>query len=164
MIYGKIFGTMFEGSMVGAGSHVFAVMAYVISHMQPGPDKVEFVRLQPTILGAVIGEDEAEIEKAISYLCKPDPKTTTEGEGGRRLIQVEQFVYRVVNGKHYRSIVDLEDKLAKAAKRQADYRARKAAKNKGKPLPGENKYLKILKEQGQAAADAYQDSFKSKSS
>lgn len=157
MIYGKIFGTMFEGSMVGAGSHVFAVMAYVISHMQPGPDKVEFVRLQPKLLAAAIGEDEVEIERAIEFLCKPDAATTTEGERGRRLVLVEQFVYRVVNGKHYRSIVDLEDKLAKAAKRQAEYRQRQAAKKKGKPIAGEMTYDKMFSDQGKAAADAWQD-------
>lgn len=131
MIYGKIFGTMFEGSMVGAGSDVFAVMAYVISHMQPGPDKVEFVRLQPMLLATAIGEEPSEIEKAIEFLCRPDKSTTTEGDGGRRLVQVEQFVYRVVNGKHYRSIVDLEHKLAKAAERQAKFRERKAKKKPG---------------------------------
>lgn len=122
MIYGKIFASMFEGSMVGSGSDVFAVMAYVISKMQPGQDKEEFVRLNTTILSAAIGESEERIQKAIDYLCKPDKNTTTEGDKGRRLVQVEQFVYRVVNGKTYRAIVDEQDRRSKSAVRQARWR------------------------------------------
>lgn len=114
--------------MVGAGSDVFAVMAYVISHMKPGKDREEFVRLHPKIMEAAIGETEARMQKAIEYLCRPDRETTTPGEKGRRLVKVEQFIYRVVNGKHYRGIVDEEDRLAKAAKRQADWRERQRLK------------------------------------
>jgi hypothetical protein len=143
MIYGKIFTKMYAGSMVGAGLGVFALMPYVISAMRPDKDREEYVTLNPDLLAAVFGTTPEVMIKAIEYLCAPDTRTTTPGEEGRRLVRVEPFLYRVVNGKYYREIMDEEDRRLKAAKRQAEFRSRKAVKKarKGKPLPGEKAYV-----------------------
>ena len=122
LIYGKIFGTMFEGSMRKAGSDVFAVMAYVISHMQPDKTREEFVHLNPDALADAIGETPERMQKAIDYLCAPDPKTTTPNEDGRRLIKQAPYLYWVVNGKHYRLIMNEEERRVRNATRQADWR------------------------------------------
>lgn len=155
MIYGKIFDKMYEGSMMGSGAHVFAVMGYVISHMQPGFDREEYVHLNPKLLSAVIGESQEVIQKAIDYLTAPDPDTTSPGEDGRRLVLTTPFMYRVVNGRHYREVVNEEDRKTKAALRQARWRARKELK-RGVPLPGEVGYIKAV-ENGYNPGDGPED-------
>jgi hypothetical protein len=141
-IYGKIFASMFEGSLIGSGSHVFAVMAYVISHMQPASSGEEYVRLHPQLLATAIGEKEADMAKAIAFLCKKDAATTTEAEEGRRLVLESPYLYRVVNGKYYRGLMNEEDRRTKAAIRQKRFRDKKAGKSL--PLAGETTYVKGL--------------------
>jgi len=128
LIYGKIFASMFEGSMFGAGSDVFAVMAYVVSHMQPDRQRVERVHLNPELLSKCIGETEERMVLAIKFLCERDKKESgLPDEEGRRLVKEGPYIYRVVNGRYYRELLDEDDRREKAAKRQAEYRARKAA-------------------------------------
>ena len=66
------FGSMYEGSMVGAGACVFAVMGYIIAKQVPNRTVGSQVRLNPSLLSAILGEPKAEIEKAIKFLCAPD--------------------------------------------------------------------------------------------
>lgn len=108
-----------------AGSPVFAVMAYVISHMQPDKAREEFIHLNPEVLHDAIGDPVEVMQGAIDYLCAPDAKTTTPGEDGRRLVKKTPYVYWVVNGKHYRRMMDEEDRRMKAAERQAKCRSEK---------------------------------------
>ena len=108
--------------MVGAGAHVFALMAYIISHMQPDKEREEHVKLNPDVLGPIIGESTQRMQDAIDYLCAPDPKTSTPGNEGRRLVKVVPYLYWVVNGKYYREIINEADRRAKAAHRQAKHR------------------------------------------
>lgn len=102
MPYGKHFESMYEGSMVGAGAVVFAVWGYVIAKTKP---RTETVGLHPTHLAMILGEQEAEIEKAVSFLCEPDPKSRSKEHEGRRLIPVGGYEYQVVNFKKYRELV-----------------------------------------------------------
>ena len=97
--------------MVGAGAHVFALMAYIISHMQPDKEREEHVKLNPDVLGPIIGESTQRMQDAIDYLCAPDPKTSTPGNEGRRLVKVVPYLYCVVNGKYYREIINEADRL-----------------------------------------------------
>ena len=134
--WGKIHKSMYDGSMCGSGAHVFAVMGWVIVNMRPDrtKDREEYVRIQPTILAAAIGEPESRIQEAIDFLCKADPKSTSPQDDGRRLVMESPYVYRVVNGKYYREIKNEEDQREKAAIRQANYRAKKKLETWKKPL------------------------------
>ena len=123
---------MFTGSMVGAGAPVFAVMSYVISHQKMDKTSGFEVELNTKLLQTMIGEPEEVIQKAVDYLCAPDPKTTTEGEEGRRLVRIGAFSYRVVNGLHYHNIKTAEDLREKNRERQAKYRAAHPDKSKRK--------------------------------
>ena len=100
--------------MVGAGASVFAVWGYVIAHMRadgkPGEHKEAQVDLNPKLLAFILGETEEEMERVISLLCGPDPKSRTPDEEGRRLIKVGQYAYRVVNGAKYMDIRNAEDR------------------------------------------------------
>lgn len=109
-MYGKHFESMYEGSMVGCGAVVFAVMGYVIAKQKPDRDVGSQVHLNPRLLAAILGEQEKDIEEAVEFLCAPDPKTTTPDKGGRRLVKIGQFAYQVVNGAKYRAIRNEEDR------------------------------------------------------
>lgn len=143
LTYGKIFQTMFTGSMCGAGAGVYAVMSYVIAFMQPDKERVEHVRLQVGYLAKVIGEEPGVIQAAIDFLMKEDAASNSPEDKGARLVLEAPFTYRVVNGRYYRELKDEDDRRRKDADRAAAYRERKkqraAALSKGETLPPTSK-------------------------
>lgn len=139
-MYGKLFASLYTGSMIGAGLGPFAVWPYVIANMVPDREVGTQVDLNPKLIAMVIGTDECTIEKAIDYLCRPDLESRTESEQGRRLIKIGHFTYRVVNGDKYRKIRDEEQR--RQQNREAKQRER--AKH-SKPLPGEKAFVEAQK-------------------
>jgi hypothetical protein len=119
-MYGKIFASMFTGSMMGAGSHVHAVMTYAVSNA----DERGYVELNPTLLAVLIGDPLERMEDAIAYLCRPDPHSRTPDENGRRLVREGQFLYHIVNYEKYRSARDKE------ARRQQNREAKRRQRQK----------------------------------
>ena len=77
LIYGKVFASLFTGSMHGAGAKVFALMAYIIAHMQPDKKRDEYVELNAKHLAPIIGETQEAMQAAIDYMCAPDPDSRT---------------------------------------------------------------------------------------
>jgi len=131
-MYGKHFASMYEGSMIGAGAVVFAVMGYVIAKQVPDRSVGSQVRLNPKLLSTILGENENQIVKAIEYLCSPDDGSTTKAEQGRRLIKIGEFDYQVVNGAKYRAIRDEEARREQNRVAQQKHRE----KVSGKPSRG----------------------------
>lgn len=129
-MYGKHFSSMYEGSMIGAGAVVFAVMGYVIANGQPDRAVGTQVELNPKLLAFIFGEPEKDVESAIDYLCSPDPKSRTDTNDGRRLVRLGQFAYQVVNGAKYRAIRDEE------RRRETDRESKRRQRAKAKGLPG----------------------------
>lgn len=113
---------MYQGSMVGSGSHVFALMGYIIANMKPDKEVGAQVRLNVTLLSAIIGESEARIQEAVDFLCAPDSMSTSPAEDGRRLIKIGTFDYRVVNGAKYQAIRNEEERREKNRLRQQKHR------------------------------------------
>lgn len=132
MMYRKTFESMYEGSMVGAGSHVFAVMNYAITKQVLDKAVGMVVRLNPVLLAAIIGDTEERMREAIDFLCAPDPKTTTSGHDGRRLIQIGTFDYKMVNGAKYQALRSEEER--RAQNREAQERFREKHQKKNRPL------------------------------
>jgi hypothetical protein len=121
-VYGKIFSSMFTGSMYGAGSPVFALMSYVIANMRPD-SKVGFqVELNVKDLANRIGETPETIQKAIEFLCSPDSDSRSMEAEGRRLVKVGAFDYQVVNGIKYYQIRNEEERREKNRIRQQRHR------------------------------------------
>lgn len=140
-MFGKHFASMYEGSMVGAGSHVFAMMGYVIAHQRPDPVVGGQVRLNPGILATIFGEPELKVQQAIDYLCAPDPKSTTPDEEGRRLVKIGQFDYRVVNAAKYLAIRNEEERREANRIRQAKHRKKPKKHNKSAPSARERAFV-----------------------
>lgn len=107
--YGKHFESMYSGSMYGAGAMVFAVWGWVISNARDGQ-----VEINPRLLASVLGESKEDVAKAIAFLCAEDPQSRSSEEGGRRLVPIGQFLYRVVTHEKYTQM------LARAALRDAE--------------------------------------------
>lgn len=124
---------MYEGSMYGAGIAVFAVWGYVIAHT-----KGSCVELNPRKLADTLGGKIEEIEKAIEFLTRPDPQSRFKEQGGRRMVKEGEFQYFLPSWEHYRKIRNAEEWRDYNTAKQRQYRALK----KGKPLPGEEQYLK----------------------
>jgi len=98
-MYGKTFESMYEGSMVGSGIHVFAVWNYIITKQKHG-----FIEINPKLLAFTLGGQEADIQAALDFLQQPDPLSRSKELEGRRLVKDGQFQYRIVNWAHYDQI------------------------------------------------------------
>lgn len=143
-MFGKHFASMYSGSMVGSGALVFALMGYVVANMKPDSEVGMQVEMNPDILGTVFGEPVKSVEAAIKKLCSPDPKSRSKEEDGRRLVQVGQYDYRVVNGPKYAAIRDEEGRREYNRKAKQKERAKRKYPSSGKPLPGEIAYVRAV--------------------
>lgn len=128
-MYGKIFSSMFTGSMVGTGAMNFALMSYVIANMKPDKEVGTQVELNPKLLATILGETEKDVAGAIHFLCQPDTESRTDKEDGRRLVRLGQFDYQVVNGEKYRAIRDEEARREQNRNAKRRERANKSSKN-----------------------------------
>lgn len=125
MGYGKIFESLFTGSMVGSGPTVFAVWTYCIASAKP-PGLVE---LNPKILAVVLGCSEAEIADAIKLLCSPDAESRTPDEEGRRLVQEGNYLYRMPTWQKYNELRNEEDRRRQNREAQKKFRQSKQRKH-----------------------------------
>lgn len=123
MAYGKIFESLFTGSMIGSGCNVFALWSYVIASAKP-PGTVE---LNPRLLASIFGCSAADIAQAIDFLCRPDPESRNKEHEGRRLLREGQFLYAVPSWPKYNAIrneIERRQQNREAARR---YRERKGS-------------------------------------
>ena len=96
------------------------------------------MELNPRLLAAIIGTTEVEIEAAIEFLCRPDPRSRTPDEEGRRLVRLGPFDFRVVNYAKYRRIRDEEDRREQNRLAQERYREKQRRKAEKKASKGVN--------------------------
>lgn len=141
MNFGKHFASMYEGSLIGSGSVVFAVMGYVIANQRPevGKDGERLVvTLNPRLLGMILGDGEKAVEEAIEFLCKKDENSHSKEQGGKRLVRLDQFDYWVVNGRYYRELG--REERRREQNREAARRFRQKKAKWSGPLPGEKAF------------------------
>ncbi len=131
-MYGKAFRSMYTGSMVGAGAHVFAVWGYVIANCS----RDGHVELNPILVSAVIGCTADDVNNAVEVLTRADPDSRNKEHEGKRLVQEAAFLYFAPSYAIYREIRDDDDRKAYMREYMKQYRARKHAVNSvsvGKP-------------------------------
>jgi hypothetical protein len=129
--------------MVGAGAMVFAVWGYVIANSDESREWGTVVSLNPRLLGPILGESLKDVEKAIEYLCAPDPESQSKEQNGRRLIRIGQYEYQVVNGARYRKIRNEEDRREQLRVAQAKFREKQKGRvpKQTNKLPGEAAFV-----------------------
>ncbi len=152
MMWNKHYGSMYQGSMIGAGALVFAVMGYVIANQVPDAVVGAQVELNPKLLSFILGESEADVAAAIKFLCAEDPKSRTPELKGKRLVQLGEYAYQVVNGEKYAKMRNEDDRRRQNREAQRRYRAKK-----GLPLPGETASIKLADTHGPEAAVEHQE-------
>lgn len=124
-MYGKIFARTFENSLSGKGSHVIAVMAYIIAKTVDSR-----VTLRPEWLAKVIGDTEDRMREAVEFLASPDPESSGPENEGRRIVPTDvRHEYFVPQHEHYRSIRSNDDLREATRLRVARHRANKADQN-----------------------------------
>lgn len=141
-MYGKTFESQYDGSMIGAGCNVFAVWNYILAKHRRG-----VIEINPKLLGFILGGSESEIQSALDFLQRPDLKSRSKAQDGRRLVKEGEFQYFVVNWEIYDKIRSEEDRRGYNASKQAEYRSNKRKKTrKAGQLPGEAINDKLLRD------------------
>jgi hypothetical protein len=140
--------------MVGSGVAVFAVWDYMTTKARDG-----YVEVNPELLAFTLGgrdQDPADIESALEFLQRPDPKSRSQKEGGRRIVKEGQFQYRLVNWEDYNKIRTEADRREYNRRKQAEHRARDAAqfRTKSKPQRGELRAVKLENNGDREGAEA----------
>jgi hypothetical protein len=125
-MFGKYFASTFTGSMVGAGSTVFAVWGYVIANCRDGS-----VELNPRLLAMILGDTPESIQKAVDFLCAPDAESRTKEHDGRRLLHQGAFLYDVPNHATYRKILNEDERREYFRVKKQEERQRKKALTAG---------------------------------
>jgi len=101
LIYGKIYSTMYEGSMIGLGPTVFAVWGYCIAKAEPDDHTV---MLNPVLLASILGTTPDDVSNAMKVLTSPDPSSKNQDHDGCRLVNTTGHEYLVVSHEHYRNM------------------------------------------------------------
>ena len=151
-MYGKVFESMWTGSMMGVGAHKQSVWVYALAHTRKGS-----VELNPDLIAKQIGMSIAQATKAIEYLCSPDPESRSKEEDGKRLLKTGQYLYEVVNWNHYRSLHSEDERREYERIRKRNYRAKTKMSGTVPDMSGTNgdcPGMSLMSRNAEADADA----------
>lgn len=119
-MYGKIFDSLWKGSMRGKGN-----LQLVFIHMICNCDQDGICDYIPQVIADDTGMPLYEVEGCITELEAPDPLSRTPDEQGRRIIRLSEqrlWGWRIVNHITYRERLSDAWKKEKAAERQRKHR------------------------------------------
>lgn len=109
-MYGKIFASMFRGSLYGKWQAIITFQQMIILADQDG-----IVDYTPEALSATTSIPLEIIKEGIALLESPDPATRTPGEEGRRIVLTNPdraWGWHIVNYAQYREIRTAEERRA----------------------------------------------------
>ena len=107
-MYGKIFSSMFEGSLYGNSDAIITMMLLIVLS-----DKEGNVDMTPQAISARTSIPLDTISKGIAFLEKPDPNSRTLDEEGRRLVRLDshrEWGWNIVNYIKYRELRSSEER------------------------------------------------------
>ena len=148
-MYGKHFASAYTGSMLGAGADVFAVWGYCIANAVGGQ-----VELNPIHVAALIGMTPEAVERAVVFLCAPDPRSRSTAEEGRRLVREGTFACRMPNWEAYRAVRNEEERRAYNRLKKAEQRGRDGMSKRRSMTPSPSKRESNLSAQAEAETEA----------
>lgn len=150
-MYGKIFDSMYEGTLYG---HWEAIVT--LQQMLVLCDSAGTIDMTPQAISARTSIPLEIITKGVKVLSDPDPYTRTPGEEGRRIVLLDDhrpWGWRIVNHAVYRAMKSQQDKLEADRLRMAD----KRKNNKISNVAGSRKESHHVAEVAHADADAETD-------
>ena len=107
-MFGKIFATMFDGSMYGHWQAIVTLQQMVVLADQDG-----ILDMSPEALSARTSIPLDIISTGIAELEQPDPRSRTPDEDGRRIVRLDpsrNWGWRIVNYIPYRKIRSAEER------------------------------------------------------
>ena len=107
-MYGKLFSSMFDGSLYGNWQAIVTFQQMIIL-----ADKDGTIEITPQALAARTSIPIDIIEHGIAILESPDPYTRTSGEEGRRITRINPdrpWGWHITNHAHYRAIRTSEER------------------------------------------------------
>lgn len=107
-MYGKLFASMFDGSLYGNWQAIVTFQQMIIL-----ADKDGTIEITPQALAARTSIPIDIIEHGIAVLESPDPYTRTSGEEGRRITRINPdrpWGWHITNHAHYRAIRTAEER------------------------------------------------------
>lgn len=125
-MYGKLFDTMFEGTLYGHWEAIVTLQQMIILADSSGN-----LDMTPQVLSGRTSIPLEIIQKGIKELSDPDPDSRTPGAEGRRITLLDEhrtWGWHIVNHAKYQAIRTKQDKLE--ADRQRIAEKRKANKSK----------------------------------
>lgn len=124
----KLDDSAFDGSMCGAGAHVFAVWFYALSKARGWT-----VILVAPVIAAEIGCSEQEVVKAIDWLSEPNDANPNERDG-RRLVRIGHTRWEIIgSGKPLTEEEQRRREYMREAKRKERAEAATPAKQAKSP-------------------------------
>lgn len=119
-MYGKVFASIFEGSLYGHFEATVTMMALITLANRHGE-----VDMTVEALAARTGFGADLLRKGIHELQQPDPRSRTPGDDGRRIVPIadhRDWGWRLVNYVQYRNTPDEETRRTQNAERQRRFR------------------------------------------
>lgn len=107
-MYGKIFSSMFQGSLHGQWEAIVTFTVMIVLADQDGE-----LDMTPEALSAVTSIPLEVIRKGIASLEAEDPQSRTPDENGRRIVRVSPlraWGWRITNYAHYRAMRTAEER------------------------------------------------------
>ncbi len=122
-MYGKVFATIFEGSLYGRFEATATMMVLITLANKHGE-----VDMTVEALAARTGFPQDILERGIEELLQPDPRSRTPGSAGRRIVPVaphRDWGWKLVNYDAYRTLRTEDDRREYHAQY---YRAKRSAR------------------------------------
>jgi len=107
-MYGKIFASMFKGSLYGQWEAIVTFTAMIVLADQDGE-----VDMTPGALSAATSIPLDIIQRGIAHLESPDAESRTPDEDGRRIVRVSDtrnWGWQITNHAHYRTMRTAEER------------------------------------------------------
>lgn len=123
-MYGKLFASIFEGSLYGQFDALVVMTALIAL-----ADKDGVIDMTPQALAARTSYPLEVVQRGLEHLAQPDPRSRSKEHEGRRIVLIDPergWGWRLVNHAKYRGIRSQDDR----AEYMRDYMAKRRAKGR----------------------------------
>lgn len=120
-MYGKIFESIYKGSLYGQFEAIVTFQAMIIL-----ADECGLIDISPQALAAQTSTPIEIIRKGLKILQQSDPHSRSSAEDGKRIVLLDEdreFGWRIVNYEYYRDLGKRSDTRERARERKRKQRA-----------------------------------------
>lgn len=153
-MYGKIFRSMWDGTLRGRADEQL-VMIYLVVNSDPDGE----VNVRPEKIADDTGMGVERVLAALRELEKEDPESRSPSEGGRRIVLLDEhrvWGWKIVNHAYYRAIRDEQERRRQQREATARWRAKRDITNITRITDdlGEQREPRLVHTEAEADAEA----------